>query len=1016
MKHIILFLFTVVAYGQAPVLSYATMDAPTSACVRMAWVSDINATHEMELYQTSGGSVWQTIQRIGVSGVSQPDPFINHVVLACGLVPSTTYWAKGCSVANATRVCTSEQSATTPAAGSSIPTPPTPVDVGWPAGIGTTRTVGADCTDPSTGLQAQINAAIAAGNTGDRIVIPTTTRNCGLHEIRDFGAGTNGILVTTDSSNRPPAGSRDSAEYGHSVIHRNFSFMVDTASIASLVGNVDLATYGPGSLVYRSFIGTWDVRKAALAGSPVTITGCTNASPIVCTTASAHGFTTGQAFCIDSVLGNLAANGCFKAGTVTSNTVQLLSRFGDNQPGSGAYTSGGRLQGLVWTTITPTQFAGRPGLASCPTPGAWAWDNTQLYYMNGIYRCTDGNFWLKVEVRQGSGQPSDFSSFYESAISANIGAHHFRYRGINFADPGWPPEPEYAYGPVFNAAGFQIGGIFQDAHDVHHIDLDQNIGISDPSKWRTYIMWGGASNTGGYGSHIIVRNGVYQCGAYSLAYMSEPETQCFGFDETGGPGPFGFTNNSMTTGGWAFFLEGTGGYNIPADSTITGNDISGLTAYYFGTPTYSQPARVTQPITQRVRQLVEFKAGTRIKISGNQFYGVPFSVTSGASAIATGAQTTSIFANAITTGGVATANPTNPRPVSVAVGDRLMSWSTSSGVNSILRVASKTATTVSLTLLNGSAYNLGATTSGFLCNLDTAPVNDIEITNNIFRGVPMPWLGFGYTFGFLPGVNFGMCQLGPSSRVMLTNNQSTLENTFAAGAGAVYPSGGPNGIQSPAFIGGFVNDVTFFNNTNYCPDTTTTTLGAAVWSDGTTVSMKNNGFTSYANILCAENLGIFGAPIGSGTTLLDSRWPQGWAFTRNAYVRSGGTISGEPSGNVFPTRATVQYNSDGSVRYSSPYYAYSADPVAISRARGLITNIRPSATSSTVVVRFTSPVAGQNWYAETSVDGGTTWVRATSTGSGYEQTATVAAVTKTVYDVRVIGPTGITTIGKLRTQ
>jgi|ERR1051326_1705425 hypothetical protein len=72
-----------------------------------------------------------------------------------------------------------------------------------------------------------------------------------------------------------------------------------------------------------------------------TITGATNATPIVIT-ATAHGFTNGDLVFIDGVGGNLAANGLWKIANQATNTFELTNPVsGGNAAGSGAYTSGG---------------------------------------------------------------------------------------------------------------------------------------------------------------------------------------------------------------------------------------------------------------------------------------------------------------------------------------------------------------------------------------------------------------------------------------------------------------------------------------------------------------------------------------------------------------------------------------------------------------------------------------------------------------------------------------------------
>jgi len=66
-----------------------------------------------------------------------------------------------------------------------------------------------------------------------------------------------------------------------------------------------------------------------------TITGATNATPIVITIAS-HGYVTGDQAAISGVLGNTAANGNWSITVLTANTCSL-----DGSVGNAAYTSGG---------------------------------------------------------------------------------------------------------------------------------------------------------------------------------------------------------------------------------------------------------------------------------------------------------------------------------------------------------------------------------------------------------------------------------------------------------------------------------------------------------------------------------------------------------------------------------------------------------------------------------------------------------------------------------------------------
>jgi len=68
-----------------------------------------------------------------------------------------------------------------------------------------------------------------------------------------------------------------------------------------------------------------------------TVTGATNASPIVITS-NGYGFADGDLVTVQNVGGNTAANGVWVAGNLTANTFELKG-----STGNGAYTSGGEV-------------------------------------------------------------------------------------------------------------------------------------------------------------------------------------------------------------------------------------------------------------------------------------------------------------------------------------------------------------------------------------------------------------------------------------------------------------------------------------------------------------------------------------------------------------------------------------------------------------------------------------------------------------------------------------------------
>jgi len=73
------------------------------------------------------------------------------------------------------------------------------------------------------------------------------------------------------------------------------------------------------------------------APSQATISGATNAAPIVVATSAAHGFSVNDEVTIAGVLGNTAANGTWTISVVGDSTHFTIL----NSTGNGAYTSGG---------------------------------------------------------------------------------------------------------------------------------------------------------------------------------------------------------------------------------------------------------------------------------------------------------------------------------------------------------------------------------------------------------------------------------------------------------------------------------------------------------------------------------------------------------------------------------------------------------------------------------------------------------------------------------------------------
>lgn len=91
------------------------------------------------------------------------------------------------------------------------------------------------------------------------------------------------------------------------------------------------------------------------------ITGATNATPIVVSTSLAHGYSTGDVVLITGATGNTAANGIWKV-TVTSSTQFSL----DDSSGNGTWSSGGAISPIFCRTIKTASALVQPIASFAP--------------------------------------------------------------------------------------------------------------------------------------------------------------------------------------------------------------------------------------------------------------------------------------------------------------------------------------------------------------------------------------------------------------------------------------------------------------------------------------------------------------------------------------------------------------------------------------------------------------------------------------------------------------------------
>lgn len=119
------------------------------------------------------------------------------------------------------------------------------------------------------------------------------------------------------------------------------------AALSALVAssaNAGLGSVASFTMARPANTTAYTVANKPAVGTSLSVTGATNASPIVITAAS-HGLTDRQPVTISGVGGNTAANGTFYVKVLTANTFSLYS---DNTlstavAGNGVYTSGGTI-------------------------------------------------------------------------------------------------------------------------------------------------------------------------------------------------------------------------------------------------------------------------------------------------------------------------------------------------------------------------------------------------------------------------------------------------------------------------------------------------------------------------------------------------------------------------------------------------------------------------------------------------------------------------------------------------
>ncbi len=215
------------------------------------------------------------------------------------------------------------------------------------------------------GLQSGMRVSISGvlGNTAANGVFPVTvidSLNFDLNGSSGNGIWTSGgtvtaeIMITTAAPHGLQSGMQVSISGVQGNTNANGTFTINVANLSSfnLAGTNGNAAWTSGGIV------TPVVPIVGAANpTPLTVSGATNATPVVITTNSPHGLQTGMQVTISGVLGNTAANGIFTVSVIDAANFSLNGSIGN-----GAWTSGGTVVPNIITIQTASPHGLQTGM------------------------------------------------------------------------------------------------------------------------------------------------------------------------------------------------------------------------------------------------------------------------------------------------------------------------------------------------------------------------------------------------------------------------------------------------------------------------------------------------------------------------------------------------------------------------------------------------------------------------------------------------------------------------------
>lgn len=642
------------------------------AGARLVWVSDTNAFIRWGYDTTSH------------SGASSSTAYANHFtsnlqhfimgMYVSGLTASTTYFFRGCAYNSPTEVCGSEISFTTAALPSphpALPVAPTAVDVTLPtcangrlhcsSGLPVTHTVGSNCDDPSTGLQALWNAS----DWGDTISIPTTTVCRGYYKLdsshQGIWPGTLQMVVKSANAGFLPAQITPSNETAALTNMPQFYETVWPMPGAQTLSQCyaggyywDGSSSTPG--FYLNYCGIQSTGTVSNVVPNASCSGSTSTCAVFNVTLSS-GLSTlptvGQWGYETSIGGLPKANGTFNFTTVTDSshfTVTMLNGY--NTANGQTYTSGGTLNSFAWQNVTYFDYSGTPtGPTSGCTAGtgvgttnAWAYANVtptgstltanlavgnfvgSTYSTQRVWRC-QGTAWVPYYIEEGAPKQQQAATAAVIDVSAS---QHIRFIGIAIDHyPVFQDPLLYRGGPGGNAAYFQ-GGSGPEEYVLDYPGTSQDL-IFDrcivtrewPAKGDQLLQMDG--------DNIAVINSYFKADADwwgKEEYGPYWDNAAGDMISTLSGGPKLLQGNYIEAYGIsAHFNDGGIGWGFAGsihDVTVQQN-----TFFRDFTKIYLAPG-YTVDYYMPLRQILEFKSGLNALVNGNIFNGNFRNVSQGA--------------------------------------------------------------------------------------------------------------------------------------------------------------------------------------------------------------------------------------------------------------------------------------------------------------------------------------------------------------------------------------------------